>query len=972
MLRLEIVNYANTTRLGSVLQPFDVRVRTVLGAEETLSFSLAMDEKVRPQIGQSAVVRLVETGYGVRAAFRVTHRRFVTREDGARLMQVTAAALWTDLARHKLRQRFPSGRVSYEVAAASQPPEVWLSDFIVPAAAPGAVSFTVGLVKPTTPLSLSFSRANALVALRNVVDALQQAGAGGELRFTISANGLAYTVDLLTRIGTNRGAYITGGHNLRAVEMATDETTLATRVTASGAGLLTLADARWRIATIDGSVGARGLTFDVDPVFEDDAHAGLWFFVPGKGAYPITVSEVGFPGIVSVDDTALPALAIGDVGFLASDDDGTPLDYLESPVGVGASGIIEGHLDAADIPDANNLIPNPDGSQVSGGLPAFWTLVGGATAVETTSTQFALRGGRAWIITCPADGAGIKSAPFTIAADEVRPFFSTLAELTPQLGLVRSELLHSNGKRYPEDERRVSQGIGTYMSLGGVVSEQPLPPGTGWLQLSAHNGPATFVWDGAVASAVVSGSSEISFVAGAGAHVLYARAVRELADRTKPRLEVRVTVANLYEVDRALYSFARLEQGDDVLLRNADTGGQQLLRVMEITEDPWDAAVIEVVLAVGPARRLPDPRRPPAGGEALPASAPDGGGPVDEDALPSLSGFTLWEDPAGTLRGSVIADDDVSDVEFFASLGGWPTEDGLPEGPVLERFRKATRPRASARFSTPAADGTWYAIAVGYNAARNSSVRATGTQAVGGGGAGGFPALNEMSVSLAHVGATWHHVLAWKHTQAAADVGCIVEIVEDDAVVVAVAAARLVATDADGTTPGVGQAGGWMSAAVVPADASTPGAVSQRHAYRVRLLTSAGDPLATFAAERTYYYLPAAGGGEGGGGGDLQPPGEVPSVPVVTNRGNPASGSTVMRAEWTLATQQWPVDIEWFEDGISLGVTHLATAATFHERTFVVHTPTRFAAGRVRLVNDAGDGVWTDLTIFPDPITDEV
>src|SRR5690606_25784548 len=151
-----------------------------------------------------------------------------------------------------------------------------------------------------------------LAALRDL-----EGATGGEVQFRLDASGAFYYVDLLERVGAAQGgAELRYGKNLIGLERLEDEADVETRLYATGAGLLTLADAEWRIASLVGPTNGRVINFSgPSPVFETGAFVGQYFRVPDKGFYPI-LSSVATTGVITVDMTGLPAPAQGDVGHI--------------------------------------------------------------------------------------------------------------------------------------------------------------------------------------------------------------------------------------------------------------------------------------------------------------------------------------------------------------------------------------------------------------------------------------------------------------------------------------------------------------------------------------------------------------------------------------------------------------------------------------------------------------------------------
>lgn len=605
--RLEVWDRTGKTRLAVFGNVLRAERRQVLQGEETITLDLPADDPAASALSTGAVLRLQRIGEA--SAFTLWRMAAPAKRrgaDGSLSLTVEADALWMDLRHGKVRQTMADGRPLFSFGLVGLAPEQWLADFILPAYDGDATAFELGVVEPTDPVDLTFERASPLAALRQL-----EAAAGGEAQFRLAPDGSFYYVDLLSRVGrTQGGAEIRYTKNVRGIERRVDESDIQTRLYATGAGLLTLADARWTVGGVSGPSGARVIAFDgLSPVFEDGALVGLWFYIPGKTAYPITASNAE-AGTVTVTATGRPALVAGDEGWIATTPQGAPLSCLESPAGVAEYGVRVGDLAADDIPDAINLLANGDLSAEDDGLPAAWSKIGEPTVAKTTDPVHAKQGGAAWVVEAGEDGAGLISDPFEIIAPPDRPYIALRVGLTVLTGHVRVELRHENGTTYPVSQRPMSEGVGVYLDLtAGPVHDEPLPAGTATLAVVAHGGAAEWVLDAAMVTPVV-GSDVPAFVAGSGAHLLWERAAAELAERRQPRVEYRADVMDLYRADPEAFRFDELVLGDDVKLRDPDIA-RETVRIVELVQDMVRAEATQVVLASSARRRVPDPFRPP-------------------------------------------------------------------------------------------------------------------------------------------------------------------------------------------------------------------------------------------------------------------------------------------------------------------------------------------------------------------------
>ena len=673
MYWIDVFDRTNTISGGRIANPLNATVREVGGQEHTLSFSVPVTHPTAADLVRGTVLRLQRDGAaGPEAAFRITWRsRAITDKDGRRI-DVRAAALWaSDFGRGIIREQL-GARVNYNVKGELSPLR-WLSDYIVPAAAGSASSsYVVGTVQPTTLVRMEVPKRTPLAGARMLEEALQKKGAGGELRFVLGADGRTYTVDLLTFVGRSYGATqeLRYGANVLDFDRGEDDTVIRTRVRAFGKGLLTLADARWKVSATTSTT----ITLEGTPIPEANAFALLYFYVPGKGGRQITSSIVS-PQRLTI--TGGNVAAVGDEGYFALDAAGTQaLDYLELPSAVAAYGVIDPEImEAGDIPDHRNLVANGDGSLSVNGMPANVTAIGGAVITEDFELAHFNHGGRAWKVVCPTARAGLQFDPITITADAARPYTGLLSQQYVWSGEVLLELESTaTGTVYPINRRRVTVGAG-YITLGDAADDQPLPAGTYVPRLLAHDAPATFTWDSLMATPMAGGKPDV-FVLGQGAHVLWYRAVEWLRRASRPRVECRMRVVDRYAVDPVLYADEELLVGD---VRAVEVPGyaSDILRIVEIARDPFGAGVSDVVVSTDFWLRFPDPLRPEFGGERLPGGEDVSPQPqvhrVDVRATPRRVSPTV-----AALRVDITDPDRVAgDVEFFTT---GPT--GIRTGPL--------------------------------------------------------------------------------------------------------------------------------------------------------------------------------------------------------------------------------------------------------------------------------------------------
>jgi hypothetical protein len=697
-MRVEIWNRTNTARLAILGAVSAVRRSRAIGREEGIQVSVSPEDPGVAQLSRAVVLRLQ---HGAEFSLWRLVRTISALTTAGRTLDLEAHGLWMDLRHGTVRQLQADGTSLFNFGLIGLTPAAWITDIILPGFDGDAIAFAAGVVELTDPVDLTFESTSPLDALRM----LEQAS-GGELQWRYSADGQTCYVDLLQRVGTTGGAHLRYGKNIVGLERLEDDTEAVSRLYATGAGGLTLADAEWIVAGVSGAAGARVLTFVKSPVFEDGAFVGAYFRVAGAN-YPISASDVD-TGSITVDEQANPVLAPGARGRLAPAAAGPYLSYLESPSARAAVGVRIGRLHADDVPDAANLLANGDFAAWSGGEPTGWSIIGSPTISDITSPTYARRGGHAVRIVAAASGEGILSDPIAVpTGDARRPYLGMLAGLTVASGVARMELRHSNGNVYPIGQRPGTQGVGVYLDLrAGPVHDEVLPAGTMQMAVVAHGGAADFYLDAAMLTPQVA-SDVPDFVRDQGAWVLWDRAVRDLELRSAEVREYRVSVADLYRIDPSRFAFEQLGLGDDVFVSDPEFG-TDTLRIVEIAEDLLRPADTQVAVAPGPWQRpivddvdafrpLYGPRRPGAAPESpavvtgeppvTTVSWAEQGKegkilrlsvePAEATIHYRLDGAATWQSRPGPSAdiGVSIGASGYLEVEFYSSLAGGLTEE---------------------------------------------------------------------------------------------------------------------------------------------------------------------------------------------------------------------------------------------------------------------------------------------------------
>lgn len=597
--RLEVWNRAGTERLAIVVSLESASRRVVLGGEEILEARVDASDPALELLSAGALLRLQRVGSDEASLWRFVEKSETLSEEGLRWTVITADAAWTDLRHGRVRQRLSSGRVQLSFALVGLTPEDYLDGFILPGYDGSDVAFELGDVEIFSALDLAFDHVSPLAAIRTLEEET-----GGEIEFELDADALTYTVHLRERIGSSTSPVeIRYGANLSSLERITQEEEVVTRLYAQGGGLLTIADARWRISFVNESIDR--VYLNADPRFVGWDIAGLYFFVPGKGGAALLGWDPNDAN--SIDVAAGHGFAAADVGYFSRDELGElPLEYLqtESATDPAGYGVRPDSLVRDDIPDATNLIDNAFLSTWAGGLPQSWESVGSPQISESSSPLFAKWGARAARVESNQADEGIRTGQFFIPDGSTleRPYTSARAGLTLISGAVRMEIQGPGGEVYPLEERPRSIAVGSYNELEiENAAETPLP--SGWYRLAflSHGAAAEWYLDFGMVTLTI-GASVPAPVEESGAVELWAAAARELAERSRPKLEYRVSAIDLYRLDPSLYSRDRFRIGDSITVRDPVLG-VAALRIVELVEDLTLVDRAELVVAEDRATR---------------------------------------------------------------------------------------------------------------------------------------------------------------------------------------------------------------------------------------------------------------------------------------------------------------------------------------------------------------------------------
>ncbi len=618
-LHLEIWNPAYNERVAIVTRLHAASTRRVLRGEETLDVTFSLEEPAAAAVAGGCVLDLTDDVTGEHTAWRLITPRKVQTNDDDRTISLQARALWNDLIEGMVHQDQLAGSPKlYEFGLSDISVADILADYIVPGyegASPGAgVTFAAGNIEAgvdTRLVSLTFDRTTPLTALRLLEEA-------GDCEAQFRLDGSIYHIDLFNRVGRSSGVEIRYQKNLRSVERIEDATDVATRVRSWGLGLLTLADAQWTLREVPGQPQRWEFLSDIplvvpfvphsssNPIFEDNAFVGMWFIVPRTStSYEITASNAA-GGYIELDLSGLPALVDGDIGYF-SDDALSPIDYLESPSGVTEYGVrLAPPLDV-EIPDAANIVPDPQLDEWTAGAPHHWFPLPDSTPTDPTITQetdrlYVRHGSFGARVVATAADQGIFSVEAELPSDPRRPYTGFRVGLTVISGRVKIELHHSNTIIYPVNTPAEPPATDAYQEISLLADDEPLPAGSAHLVIKAFGGPAEFVLDYVMITAQV-GDEVPNYVNGAGAEHLWDATASALLAAGQPKLQISAPFADLHRIDPTRYRFDEIRIGDTV--RVVSRLGDEDVRLVELFRDELHAEATDGMLAPDLEYRIP-------------------------------------------------------------------------------------------------------------------------------------------------------------------------------------------------------------------------------------------------------------------------------------------------------------------------------------------------------------------------------
>lgn len=515
--------------------------------------------------------------------------------------RVQAHPIRFDLGRVIVSRAEADGSVWYDFEALQLSPTAHFNTFLAPAlTAAGFTHFALGTVDTASPLLV-----DVVYAHSSVLQVLLELAEKANLELQVRRNGTTqYLIDLVSSIGSSAATrHILLGKDLQGVTRQENTSEQATRAIPRGADEdgfhATMAEARWRVASITGSdVELEDPDGGEDPIAFDDQLNGL-YLEKASGAFTLISDTVLSTQKVTVASVA--AMSVGDYVKIRTDSAGGQLTYLEAPADKTTYGLITRVLDRPEVPSAVNLVKNPTLKDWSAGLPVNWSSVMTPTVTETTTTNRWRTGGKSARVETNADGEGIVTASMAVSPSTAKPYFSAYVAFYLASGRVRVELVTNTGLVIPNgttDGKSFTNETGKWIELG--VSGLDLNA------LAATSATLRIVQDGAGtadfyvdAAQFTQSAAHLAFMAGAGPNKLWTEANRLLANRSQPVVEISVKMIDVHRFNPVLFPAATEEivLGGAVRTKDSRLSIDYTTRFVEIKRDLLRHGLTSVQLA---------------------------------------------------------------------------------------------------------------------------------------------------------------------------------------------------------------------------------------------------------------------------------------------------------------------------------------------------------------------------------------
>lgn len=522
------------------------------------------------------VLRLVYTDNSV-DEFRIVEPNDEESDEGEQTGTIVAESILMDLGRTMVQRAEIDNTVSLAYTLINLTPSQHITHVLGSAYA----YFAAGTIDPTTPIDITYDFDSPLAALRKIAQA-----ANAELQ-VVRNGGTNWQVNLLTQIGSSATVpQVRYRKNLDAMKRRVDAAELANRLYLRGGGdvtaYLTVANAKWRVNNIAGSV----LSLDGGPILKDGSLVNLYIEKVGGGTSQITASSKSAQSVTVASATGV---SVGDYIRFVINTSKKDLTYVEDSASVAIYGAVEGKQVENDLPMVDNLVPNPAFRDWSAGLPLSWSKISTPTVAQETSVVYTRSGGSSAHITA-SDGQGLICSAFSIAPTGDRKFFAGFVTLYLISGKVRFEFVHSNGLVYPDGQLAFTTKVNEFIQI--KVENQEMPAGTVQLRVVSEGSSEWYLDE----AQLTNSSGAQPFYAGRAANDLWTRGLNELAKRATPKVSYDIDIVDLYSIDQTLWPNESLTLGGSVFIRHEGLNITDTVRVIDMEQELLNGADVSVKL----------------------------------------------------------------------------------------------------------------------------------------------------------------------------------------------------------------------------------------------------------------------------------------------------------------------------------------------------------------------------------------
>lgn len=478
--------------------------------------------------------------------------------------------LWMDLATEVAKQTLTNGHKDVNLTITGQTAQEALNELLSSQwSAPSLL--TAGTVESAVNelVALHLRNATHLEGIREITSQVQ-----GEWEAEWDEGNEEYKIHIREQIGaTSPGDRVISGKssplNRRQLDRRSDATNYFSAISPIGNsedGVITIADARWNVAsaTHDSGASETTITLSEEAIWADGVLTGTWF-----GGFDVISSTAPDQITVSGDASGLS------VGKFTATAGGEDLTELSDPTAASTLGRKVKPVEYDVSPFANLLVQEGISDDLAGasGLPTGWNETGTPTTTQVTDPQYAKHGTHSTKVE-GGNGDGIETNTFSLPSSE-NDLASAHVFVYLESGAVRAEFVDDNGDVHPTDVKASSTKTGTLVGFGiggASVPAQPIK-----LRIVADAASTVFYVD---AVAVTQSGHRYEYQAEMGPTELWKLAADELGENGGVTPDA--YASRIYD-RAAIDGSTEIQLGDKVTVEDQDLSSFEA-RIVQITE----------------------------------------------------------------------------------------------------------------------------------------------------------------------------------------------------------------------------------------------------------------------------------------------------------------------------------------------------------------------------------------------------